>query len=82
MPFRQALVAKVREFYGDADADTLNDSLDDKWIVEFQIADAPRRNGRYDIPFFSKLSLRGEARDLEAMRFDVSVKFIRLSAAG
>jgi uncharacterized protein (TIGR04141 family) len=82
MPFRQALVTKVREFYGDADADTLNDSLDEKWIVEFQIADAPRRNGRYDIPFFSKLSLRDEARDLEAMRFDVSVKFIRLSAAG
>jgi uncharacterized protein (TIGR04141 family) len=78
-PFRNALVAKVRELYGDAIADTLDGSLDEKWTVEFQIADAPRRKGDYDIPFFSKLSLRDEARDMEAMRFDVSVKFIRLT---
>jgi uncharacterized protein (TIGR04141 family) len=80
-PFRNALVAKVRGLYGDAIADTLDSSLDEKWTVEFQIADVPRRTGDYDILFFSKLSLRDEARDMEAMRFDVSVKFIRLTTA-
>lgn len=79
-PFREALVAKVRELYGAAAAERLSDCLDEKWTVEFQIADSPRRNGNFDIPFFSKLTLRDEARDMEAMQFNVSVKFIRLAA--
>jgi uncharacterized protein (TIGR04141 family) len=80
-PFRDALVAKVRELYGDGSADLLDRSLDEKWTVEFQIADTPRPNGDYNIPFFSKLTLRDETRSMEAMRFDVAVKFIRLAAA-
>jgi len=80
-PFREALVAKVRELYGDAIASLLARSLDERWTVEFQIADTPRRNGDYDIPFFSKLTLRDEARSMEAMRFDVAVKFVRLAPA-
>jgi uncharacterized protein (TIGR04141 family) len=80
-PFRTALVAKVRELYGADAAETLQASLNDKWTVEFQIADTPRRDDNFDIPFFSKLSLRDEARDMEAMQFDVTVKFIRLAAA-
>lgn len=77
-PFRESLVNKVGELYGRATADDLNHSLDDRWTVEFQIADTPRRNGDFDIPFFSKLTLRDETRDMEAMRFNVAVKFIRL----
>ena len=80
-PFREALVAKVRELYGTAMANELAGCLDEKWTVEFQIADTPRRDGNFDIPFFSKLTLRDEARDMEAMQFDVAVKFIRLPAA-
>jgi uncharacterized protein (TIGR04141 family) len=80
-PFRAAFVTKVRELYGGEAADALQASLDQKWTVEFQIADTPRRNSDFNIPFFSKLSLRDEARDMEAMQFDVAVKFIRLAAA-
>jgi uncharacterized protein (TIGR04141 family) len=80
-PYREAFVAKVRELYGDPIADELDDALDERWTVEFQIADRPRANGDFNIPFFSKLTLRDEARDMEAMQFDVAVRFIRLPPA-
>lgn len=79
LPFRTALVAKVRELYGDENADSLNSVLDERWTVEFQIADAPRANGQFDIPFFSKLTLRDQTRDMEAMQFDVALRFIKLT---
>lgn len=80
-PFREALIKKVNELYANASADLLKNCLDEKWTVEFQIADTPRRGGEFDIPFFSKLTLRDETRDIEAMLFDVSVRFIHLSGA-
>jgi uncharacterized protein (TIGR04141 family) len=52
-PFRESLVAKVRELYGDAIAEDFQNGLDEKWTVEFQIADTPRRNGDYNIPFLA-----------------------------
>jgi len=78
-PFRVALVEKVEALYGTTVARELEKKLSERWTVEFQIADMPRRDGTYNIPFFSKLSLRDEARDMEAMQFDVAVKFIRLA---
>lgn len=78
-PFREGLVKKVKELYGATIAKELEDNLDKRWVVEFQIADAPRRDGTFDIPFFSKLTLREEARDMQAMTFGVSVRFIKLA---
>jgi uncharacterized protein (TIGR04141 family) len=39
------------------------------WKVEFVIADTPRQNGAFNIPFFSKVSLRDEIRTLHAMKY-------------
>ena len=80
-PFKSALVAKVRHVHGSKRAQELQAALGNKWTVEFQIADHPRKSGEFNIPFFSKLSLRDEARSLEAMNFDVAVRFIRLPEA-
>jgi hypothetical protein len=35
------------------------------------------RDGNFNIPFFSKLSLQDEARDIEAMPYNVRVCFIK-----
>ena len=48
------------------------------WTVEFWIADAPRVGGEYNIPFFSKISLRDEVSSLVAMGYDVVIRFIGL----
>lgn len=79
LPFRVALVKMVRSLYGDTKADELDKALDDRWTVEFQIADSPRADGNFNIPFFSKLTLRDQTRDMEAMQFDVSLRFIKLA---
>jgi uncharacterized protein (TIGR04141 family) len=42
------------------------------------IADAPRQTGEFNIPFFSKISLRDEAITLKAMEYDVALRFIGL----
>jgi uncharacterized protein (TIGR04141 family) len=72
----------VAALYGQTTADKLQAALDEKWTVEFQIADSPRKDGSYNIPFFSKLTLRDAARDMEAMQFDVAVRFIKLASPG
>ena len=79
-PFKIKLIESVRAHYGTAKATVLANALDDgkRWIVEFQIADFPRPNGAHNIPFFSKLSLQDEASDIQAMQFDVQVRFIKL----
>ncbi|WP_145964620.1 DUF6119 family protein [Rhizobium phaseoli] len=50
------------------------------WTVEFWIADTPRANGVFNIPFFSKISLRDETSRLTAMGYDVRIRFIGLEA--
>lgn len=50
------------------------------WKVEFIIADTPRQNGQFNIPFFSKVSLRDEVRMLRAMRYEIGVRFIGLQS--
>lgn len=51
-----------------------------KWKVEFIIADAPRSNGQFNIPFFSKVSLRDEIRAVQAMHYDAGLRFINLQS--
>jgi uncharacterized protein (TIGR04141 family) len=50
------------------------------WKVEFFIADTPRQNGQFNIPFFSKVSLRDELRTLRAMKYETAIRFIELQA--
>lgn len=52
---------------------------DRKWTVQFLIADTPRANGQFNIPFFSKITLRDELTNLKAMGYDVELKFVRLA---
>jgi uncharacterized protein (TIGR04141 family) len=53
---------------------------DRPWKVEFLIADTPRQNGQFNIPFFSKVSLRDELRTLRAMKYETAIRFIELQA--
>lgn len=53
---------------------------DRKWKIEFWIIDVPRRNGEFNIPFFSKISLRDEVQNLRAMNYDVCIRFIGMQA--
>jgi uncharacterized protein (TIGR04141 family) len=48
------------------------------WKVEFIIADTPRQNGEFNIPFFSKVSLRDEIRTMRAMKYETGLRFIGL----
>jgi uncharacterized protein (TIGR04141 family) len=78
-PFRAKLIEAVKRDYGPTKAKQFEAALDERWTIEFQIADFPRPDGKHNIPFFSKLTLREEARDIEAMEFNVAVKFIKLT---
>jgi len=78
-PFRIKLIEMVKRHYGATKARELKAALGKRWTVEFQIADFPRPDGTHNISFFSKLTLREEARDIEAMEFDVRVRFIKLT---
>ncbi|MGL4960495.1 MAG: DUF6119 family protein [Inquilinus sp.] len=49
---------------------------DRRWKVEFHIADTPREDGTFRIPFFSRITLRDEALRLKAMDYDVGLRFI------
>lgn len=73
------LAAKVQKISGpEAESSLLNLMNDEsrRWKIEFWIIDVPRADGNFNIPFFSKISLRDEARRLRAMGYDVAVKFI------
>jgi uncharacterized protein (TIGR04141 family) len=78
-PFRIGFIETVKRLYGTRRAKDLETALNERWTIEFQIADFPRPDGMNNIPFFSKLTLRDEARDIEAMEFKVSVRFIKLT---
>lgn len=47
-----------------------------KWQIEFWIIDVPRADGNFNIPFFSKISLRDEVQNLQAMNYDIRIRFI------
>lgn len=76
---RRALTDEVRAVTNKATAASLKSALGDLltgWTVEFHIVDAPRPNGSFMIPFFSRITLRDDARNLRAMGFKVAMKFI------
>ncbi len=77
-----ALIALVNDEFGAATRDELAETIADdqrKWTVEFLIADTPRANGQFNIPFFSKITLRDELSSLRAMGYEVDLKFVRLA---
>lgn len=75
------LIELVRDQGHLAEAQTLEDmgdAVSEGWSVEFWIVDAPRADGSYNIPFFSKISLRDEVSELRAMQYGVALRFIEL----
>lgn len=80
-PFKQAAIEKVMEHFGAEKGQAFEQALTKKWTVEFRIADFPRKDGSFRIPFFSRLTLRDEARKIEAMNFKLKVGFIKLAEA-
>jgi uncharacterized protein (TIGR04141 family) len=76
---RAAMVNKVRDLTDAPTADALQAAMGDAmtgWKVEFHIVDAPRNDGTFMIPFFSRITLRDESRTLKGMAYDVSLRFI------
>lgn len=76
---RDALIKKVQAVAGKKSADALKASLGDSlagWTVEFHVVDAPRPDGSFQIPFFSRITLRDETRTLRGMTFGVALRFI------
>ena len=76
---REVLIEKVRSLTNDDRAEALRESLEaslEDWNVEFHIVDAPRKDGSFAIPFFSRITLRDECRTLKGMAFAVALKFI------
>jgi hypothetical protein len=57
------MLKTIKKHYGPVKAGELEAALDNRWTVEFRIADFPRSDGTHNIPFFSKLTLRDEASD-------------------
>ena len=81
---RAALVDKVRDLTDDATADALEAAMGDGmtgWNIEFHIVDAPRNDGTFMIPFFSRITLRDESRTLKGMAYNVTLRFIPTSTA-
>src|SRR5579883_1071009 len=79
--FKENAIRTVKRHHGSAAATDFEDALAKRWTVDFQIADFPRPDGTNNIPFFSKLTLREEARAIEAMNYNVEIIFIKLTAA-
>ncbi|WP_298817607.1 TIGR04141 family sporadically distributed protein [uncultured Roseibium sp.] len=81
---RVALVEMVRDLTDDPTANALEAAMGDAmigWKVEFHIVDAPRNDGTFMIPFFSRITLRDESRTLKGMAYDVSLRFVPTSPA-
>ncbi len=76
--FRKNALDLVGDKYGDQDRKALESAWNDgsRWTVEFRIADIPRPNGSFNIPFFSKLTFREECR-LLLPTHDVGIGFIK-----
>jgi uncharacterized protein (TIGR04141 family) len=72
------MIDVVKREHGAKAAREFASALKDRWTFEFQIADFSRRDGTHNIPFFSKLTLREEARNIESMDFDIRLAFITL----
>ncbi len=81
---RQALIDKVQELTDVATANALEVAMGETmkdWKVEFHIVDAPRKDGTFTIPFFSRITLRDESRTLKGMAYEVALRFVSTSTA-
>ncbi len=79
---RKMLIERVTEISGDAIGEKLKTALGESmagWTVEFHIIDTPRKDGKFQIPFFSRITLRDEKMRLNGMEFKVAVKFIPIA---
>ncbi|WP_321336730.1 TIGR04141 family sporadically distributed protein [uncultured Cohaesibacter sp.] len=70
------LESKLRETNQHEQADRLNNTDRTGWTIEYWIVDSPRSSGEFNIPFFSKISLRDERLDMLAMEYQVRLRFI------
>ena len=81
---QKALIAKVRDVKDQITSDHLSDILEEGitgWTVEFHIVElCSRADGKHDIPFFSKVTLRDEISKLKGMGFNVVLKFVPYKA--
>ncbi|WP_299614365.1 TIGR04141 family sporadically distributed protein [uncultured Tateyamaria sp.] len=78
----EQLVELVRDAGHEQEATRLEEQENNQgegWSVEFWVVDAPRSTGEFNIPFFSKISLRDEVSDLRAMQYDVALRFIEIA---
>ncbi|PKR51475.1 DUF6119 family protein [Thalassospira povalilytica] len=78
---REKMAEYVGSQYSQEQADELRNSFDNNlndWTVEYWIADRPRANGLFDIPFFSKASFSEERRSMQSMSYNVCIRFIPL----
>ena len=76
------LIELVRESGHEQEATLLEEQENTQgegWSVEFWVVDAPRNTGEFNIPFFSKISLRDEVSDLRAMQYSVALRFIEIT---
>lgn len=74
-----ATIKVIQEKFGSSIAQELEDAIKDTvtpWSVEFHIADSPRPDGQYSIPFFSRVTFRDELIQLRAMGYRVAIRFI------
>ncbi len=73
------LVDRLRRTDQDDHAHNLSSAIETGtagWSVEYWIVDSPRANGEFNIPFFSKISLRDERLDMLSMEYQVRLRFI------
>lgn len=75
---RQQLIQHVVNVADEAVAASFDDASRslEGWTIEFRIADSPRADGNYDIPFFSKLSFKDEAMRIRTFGMNVLLGFI------
>lgn len=69
---RVKLLEVVKKEHGQNHRDQLEKAIGnsfENWTVEYQIIDKPTANGKFMIPFFSRISLQEEARDLKSRTF-------------
>ncbi|MDX8355549.1 DUF6119 family protein [Cognatiyoonia sp. IB215182] len=54
-----------------------NGPLNERWTIEFQIADSRNSSGEFTIPFFSRVRFHSAASEI-GLDYDVEIKFIDL----
>lgn len=75
---KRQLVERINERYGEASAQAVNVAIREAvgWTVEYRIIDSRRRDGSFDIPFFSKLSFKDVGFRIRAMDMTPKIGFI------